>query len=317
MVKVAVAGGAGHTGRHIVDAIVATKKHDVIVLSRSSKPDLEARAVTVIPVDYSSPASLEAALQGVLTVISVVADIDLDAWIGSQLALLAAAKKAGAVRFTPCEYAVKAIPNDPIESYGRKLEVENAVRESGLEYTLYETGIFMNYLAVGTPGLGGGHPFRFIMDVENCSVTIPGDGSAPLVMTRMEDVGAFVAASLDLDKWPRVSRMAGDRKTYHEILAIAEPLRGKKFDVTYISMETLDEHVAQRTSDIVKNSYWQVMREIARKDRYSYTDTNLNDLCPWVKPMGIEKFLKKWWGNAHCRAELVEIIKMPDDEPTL
>lgn len=79
---------------------------------------------------------------------------------------------------------------------------------------------------------------------------------------------------------------------------LTEMFIGKKFDVTYISMETLDEHVAQRTSDIVKNSYWQVMREIARKDRYSYTDTNLNDLCPWVKPMGIEKFLKKWWGNA-------------------
>lgn len=125
----------------------------------------------------------------------------------------------------PSEY-VKVIPNDPIEVYGRKLEVESAVRERGLESTLFETGCFMNYPAAGTPGLAGLKPYRFIADVENCTMAISGDGSVPLVMTRVEDVGAFVAASLDLDKWPRVSRMAEDRKTYDEIVALAEAVRG-------------------------------------------------------------------------------------------
>ena len=115
------------------------------------------------------------------TVISTLADVNIDAWIASQLALLDAAKKAGVTRFAPCEFAVKGIPNDPIEVYGRKMQVETAARESGLEYTLFETGVFTNYLAVGTPGLAGLQPYRFIMDVENCSVTIPSDGSAPPV----------------------------------------------------------------------------------------------------------------------------------------
>jgi len=35
MVKVAVAGGTGALGRTIIEAILATKKHDVFVLSRS------------------------------------------------------------------------------------------------------------------------------------------------------------------------------------------------------------------------------------------------------------------------------------------
>lgn len=34
MVRVAVAGGTSGLGRLVVDAIVATKKHDVFVLSR-------------------------------------------------------------------------------------------------------------------------------------------------------------------------------------------------------------------------------------------------------------------------------------------
>lgn len=40
------------------------------------------------------------------------------------------------------------------------------------------------------------------------------------------------------------------------------------------------------------------MREIARKERYGYVYTNLNELCPQVKLMGIEAFLKTWWGKA-------------------
>ena len=67
---------------------------------------------------------------------------------------------------------------------------------------------------------------KIVVDVEKCSALIPGDGNKPVAFTRGEDVGAFVAASLDLQKWPEVSTMAGDVKTWNEVVALAEAVRG-------------------------------------------------------------------------------------------
>lgn len=46
------------------------------------------------------------------------------------------------------------------------------------------------------------------------------------------------------------------------------------------------------------NFYPQLLAEMARTDRFSYADANLNELCPQVKPMKIEEFLRTWWTKA-------------------
>ncbi|KAJ3556667.1 hypothetical protein NM688_g1896 [Phlebia brevispora] len=299
MVRVAVAGGSGGIGQHIVDGILATKKHEVIVLSRSqSHADLESKGVKIAAVSYTDPTSLDSALQGVHTVISTIADIDGDVWVASQLALLEAAKRVGVKRFVPSDFAMRGVPDDPITLYGYKVPVEEAVRKSGLEYTTFETGVFMNYLVSGTPGVGYLQPLKFVIDVENCSAMVPGDGYKPIVMTRGEDVGTFVAASLDLPRWPEVCRMAGDRKTMKEITTLAEAARGKKFSVTYASAEDIEKRMDPSPSSSMTNFYMQVMLELIRTDRCSYMEANLSELCAGVKPMNIEDFLKEWWGKA-------------------
>lgn len=65
-----------------------------------------------------------------------------------------------------------------------------------------------------------------VINVEKCTAEIPGDGEAKVAYTSLEDIGAFVAASLDLPKWPEIGRMAGDLKSYNEIVALAEAIRG-------------------------------------------------------------------------------------------
>lgn len=227
MVRVVVAGGTGGLGRHIVDAILATKKHDVAVLSRSPNPALTARGITVLPVSYDNPSSLETALTGAHTVISTMVDSNPAAWVAAQVALLNAAKAAGARRFVPSGWAGRNVRDDPIRLYACKADVEDAVRASGLEYTVFANGMFMNYLASGTAGVGYIKPWQAVVDVQNCTAGLPGDGNNTIVMTRAEDIGAFVAASLDLPKWPEMSRMSGDRLTWNEIVALAEKVRGE------------------------------------------------------------------------------------------
>ena len=228
MVEVAIAGGTGGIGLHIVEGIVETGKHDVVVLSRrTSHPVLDKLGVRMIAVSYDNPTALTSALEGVHTVISTIAGGTEDAFTKPQLALLEAAVKAGVKRFAPSEFAARSIPDNPVELYRHKWPVTEAVVRSGLEYTIFENGIFMNYLASGTEGVGHLYPLKFMFDVENCKVTLPGDGSAYAVYTRGEDVGRFVAASLDLERWPEFSQMRGDRKRLSEILRLAEEVRGK------------------------------------------------------------------------------------------
>lgn len=69
-------------------------------------------------------------------------------------------------------------------------------------------------------------PFKPLIDVENCTASFVGDGDYHTIQTHGDDVGKFVAASLNSDKWSEVSRMAGDRKTVNEIIALAEAVRG-------------------------------------------------------------------------------------------
>ena len=236
MVKVAVAGGTGGLGLRVVESIVEAGKHEVIVLSRkSTHPVIETLGVPVIIVSYDDPAALTKALEGVHTVISTIAGGTEDALVKPQLALLDASVKAGVKRFAPGEFALHSTPNHPIENLRVKWPVVDAVMKSGLEYTIWENGIFMNFLANGTPGLGYAYPMNFYIDVENCTATLPGDGSAYVVYTRAEDIGKFVAASLDLEKWPELSQMRGDRMRLSEVLRLLEGVRGA-FCVLYPSV---------------------------------------------------------------------------------
>ena len=227
MVKVAIAGGTGSLGRHLVDGILAVHKHELIVLSRSPNPELEKLGVTVKVVSYDDQASLVGALQGVHTLISTVSLADGDALVEVHRALLNAAKEAAVHRFIPPEFGVHGIPNDPIEFFRYKAQISQAVKESGLEYTLFQNGYFMNYLAVGTKGIGYFPGSRFVVDVQKGTASLPGDGTSSLVYTRVEDIAAYVAALLDLKKWPETSQVIGDRLTWHDLVALAESIRGE------------------------------------------------------------------------------------------
>jgi uncharacterized protein YbjT (DUF2867 family) len=68
---VVVAGGTGSTGRHIVDGIIATKKHTVKVFTRqgsSSSSDLATKGVQIVSVNYSDHASFVCLLQTILAI---------------------------------------------------------------------------------------------------------------------------------------------------------------------------------------------------------------------------------------------------------
>lgn len=139
MVKIAVAGGSGRTpnlvpsterfsanttvevAREVIDALVATKKHEITILSRhvsSSRVPIAEKANSPVKdtraeglptevvwkvVDYGDKASLTEALQGIHTILSFVQTL----WEPEQQTqknIIDAAIAAGVKRFAPSEF---------------------------------------------------------------------------------------------------------------------------------------------------------------------------------------------------------------------
>jgi len=295
MVVVAVAGGGRGIGLDIVQAILDTKKHEVIVLSRSNQPHLASQGVDSRIVDYGSIEQLTESLRGVHTVISCISPHGSDS-TAAELALLEASKKAGAARFVPSEWNSGC--NDIIDLYSGKITVWNAVQSSGLQYTRFMNGLWMNVWGPGCvrddeEALGAykGRP-PFAIDLKAGTALIPGDGSQQVVVTKTQDVGRFVAAALDLAKWEPESRIVGDKLSLNEVAQLAKTICGKDLQITHMPAENL-EKLLQGNPDEGERFYYQLLLAIAL-GRMDFEPT-LNNLCPGVKPVSTSEYLRRHW----------------------
>ena len=70
---------------------------------------------------------------------------------------------------------------------------------------------------------------------------------------------------------------------------------GKSFDTTYIPKQTLEDINAKEASPWERFGA-QIALEILTNKQWAYTTANLNDSFPEIQPMGVEEFVKRWWG---------------------
>ncbi|KAF4827475.1 Oxidoreductase BOA1 [Colletotrichum tropicale] len=259
MVKVAIAGGSSSIGKAVFDAIGKLGVDDAIVLGRKATGDSK-----VVVVDYTSIQSLREVLDihKVHTVISTVSIAD-DASGMAQMNLIEAAVACQHTkRFMPSEFGAKyddecvlAIPlfcshqtnASPsgfvrdIPTYEWKFKAVDLLKETGLEYTQFSNGMFMDYWLA--PRIESA--FRLNLpcwvDLDNHVAAIPGDGNNPMVLTHSRDIGRFVAALLGLPRWERRYYLAGDRLTVNDFVAIAEETSGVTFKKRHDELDVLRE----------------------------------------------------------------------------
>jgi len=296
MVTVAVAGGTSGIGSNIVRAILATKKHQLVVLSRSEQRELSKQGVSVRIVDYTSHENLTKRLEDVHTVISCIWSFGPEL-ATSQLALLKAAQGAGVKRFVPSDWATDRY--DAISAYASKGTVWDAVKASGLEYTRFVNGIWMNLWGPGAPrnekeALAGYSGPPFLIDLKARTATIPGNGSQKVVFTNMRDIGTFVAASLDLPRWEPESRIVGDKLSYGEVVTLAERITGHNFEKTYCP-EAQIESVLMGNPEPEQLFFNQFMKLIV--DKGIDFEGTLNAQFPNVKTLTAEEYLTQYWGG--------------------
>lgn len=238
---VAVAGGTGGLGRTIVEAIIETGKFELLILGREANSELEKDlGARIVPVDYTSVDALAKTLEDnkVDTVISTLSGL-----VGPEpdFNLIAAAEKSSTTkRYVPNTWGTKSTKEvvaifHPAKAKSQFLEV---LAKTSLEYTAWYPGYFMDYWVAPRVKsyLKIFHP---MVDPVNNVAALPGSGNTPVVFTHTSDTAKFVATSLSMPSWAPETYVIGDKISPKELLAIAEEVKGTKFQVTYDPLEDL------------------------------------------------------------------------------
>ena len=168
------------------------------------RAELERLGVELVEGDLKDPASLARACAGVQSVIST-ASSTLTRQAGDsietvdrrgQLALVDAARAAGVEHFVFVSFRDNPAIRYPLTE--AKRAVEQAIKASGMAYTILQASYFMEVWL--TPALG--------FDAANGKVRLYGDGSRPISWISFRDVARAAAAAVSRAGRPQSGRRA-------------------------------------------------------------------------------------------------------------
>jgi hypothetical protein len=246
-------------------------------------------------------------VQDIDTIISAIT-MDSESSSTAQLNLIAAAEKSSVTkRFIPSEYGGKVDEEvaklDPYANFW--IDNAKALAKTRLQYTRIAVGFFMDYW--GMPHIDTAMtPFKWAMDVENGIACIPGTGDELLSMTYSRDLAKFIVRLLDEDEWPVQCAVIGQDVTFNQILKWVEDATGRKFKVSYDSMEKLergevtplsDEMASQQTAMQLSVIFDQMVLKgyILVSDEKGY---RLNERFADLTVLTVEKMIEQVWNDA-------------------
>ena len=235
-----VTGAAGQLGRSVIRYLLDTHKvppAKIIATTRNpeSVADLAARGVVVRAADFNDATSLENAFKGADRVL-IISTSDLDLKTGRRLkqheAAVAAAKKAGVSHLL-----YTSMPNpepvSPVLFAGDHYGTEQAIKASGIAYTIFRNGWYQENLFMALPhAIASGQWY-----------TSAGDGR--IAHGSRDDMAAAIAAGLASGSTDsKTYTLTGPRAyTTAEIAALVSEVTGKPLDVIQLPDDALTEGV--------------------------------------------------------------------------
>ncbi|KAI1370234.1 putative isoflavone reductase like protein P3 [Hypoxylon crocopeplum] len=144
--NVAVAGGTGLLGTHVLRCLAQSARFNVTLLNRTERDDIPP-GVELAIVDYGDRDSLAKALEGQDAVVST---LPREATL-LQLPLVDAAVTAGVKRFIPSEFGANLQNHKSrrLLNYKNKVQVEEYLeeqsRKGGITYTYIYNNVFMDW----------------------------------------------------------------------------------------------------------------------------------------------------------------------------
>ncbi|KAG8418112.1 hypothetical protein J3458_005551 [Metarhizium acridum] len=240
MMRIAVAGGGGLGYLLALQLSQAANAYNVVVLSRSARPEFGQLDVQLHVVDYSDHDKLTFALQGVDLAISTISGTE-------QLSLINAAGRARVRVFVPSEFegslSRRPSHNDPLDRGSTQAiallkQWESASR---MKYTVFACGIFMErfhpyglgYLNIGY-GSGVSAVGDYLLDINHATAEYAAENSkghtVRVCLTSVYDVVRFIVAAIDLGprNWPHEFTMRGDRMSVRDVVGTCSRVRNGK-----------------------------------------------------------------------------------------
>ncbi|KXJ85765.1 hypothetical protein Micbo1qcDRAFT_221592 [Microdochium bolleyi] len=255
MVNVTVAGGTSSIAREVIDVLVASQRHEIVILTRSTSPQPPfPPGVAVTVVNYDDPSSLQHVLAGTHTLLSFLQLLSEAGQI-AQRNLIEAAVAARVKRIAPSEWASKTFTD--MSFYNNKQahrdQLEHLSRTSDFEYTLFQPGLLLEYLAAPHKTTAHLDPLMTVFDFAGCRAMVveghEADVDAMLTLTSVTDLAKAVLAMIDLPdrddekegvEWPRIGGICGNRLTVLQILELFERVRGQTVAITKLQMSDLE-----------------------------------------------------------------------------
>ncbi|KAI3324030.1 NmrA-like family protein [Xylariaceae sp. AK1471] len=314
MAIIAVAGGHGNVGPHIIDALATRRLHKIIVLSRRPCPEVLPDGVSDHRcVDFADLQCLVAALAGVEVVLSFILPY-ADQGNVAQKTLIDACIEAGVRRFAPSEWATSSNTNNPFyrmrDDVRRYLDDVNRERLV-LEYTCFQPGLFLDYFTYPMQSAKHLKITQHYIDVESRQAILVDGGEQPVTFTLIDDLARVVAEAVEYDGvWPSNGGVAGWQTTPAELVRLGERLRGgTNFTIHAVNQADLE-------AGILTSPWCPVLEHpsIAEKDLESMSrkinvealrgivdgewavQDQWNRLLPEFQFADPYKFLADWWG---------------------
>lgn len=196
--------------------------------------------VQAVQLDYKEKSSIVGALSGVFCVFSFIIT-GKDPGNVAQKNLIDACVEAKVKRFAPSEWVGASSTGTPwyagkaaISAYLQEINAERKV----LEYCRFMPGLALDYLVYPNqtckhfPNLGS------TVDFFNCRAILLKDTEpGRFGMTLVEDMAAVAAEAVDYPgEWPVDGGMHSIMTSFPELVEIGERLRGKKFDIEYVTL---------------------------------------------------------------------------------
>jgi uncharacterized protein YbjT (DUF2867 family) len=265
-----VVGATGRLGGEVCRRLVATTARPLRALVRATTRSAEVVAlrdlgVELVHGDLRDRVSLDAACQGVRTVISTASSMPFSYQPGKndiQTAdlegltnLIAAAQAADVPRFIYVSLSGQIDLDFPLRN--AKRTIEQRLEDSGLVYTILRPTFVMEVWL--SPALG--------FDAANAKVSIYGSGERAISWISLQDVARFVEESLDnpAARYATLELGGPGALSPLQVVRIFEEAGGRPFEVQHVPEEALQARQAS-LRDPMQQSLAGLMRCYARGD---------------------------------------------------
>ncbi|MFP4013147.1 MAG: NmrA/HSCARG family protein [Chitinispirillaceae bacterium] len=231
-----VTGATGHQGGAVVRHLLEDGWKVRALTRHPEKPharELGSMGVEVVQGNLSEPFSLQGPLEGCYGVFSVQQPWDngLSTEVTEGIALADAAKRAGVKHFVYSSIG-SANRKTGVPHFETKAKIEEYVKTSGLEYTIFRPVWFMENL------------LEMKDSIYNGTLRLPLRFEVPLQIISVDDVGKFVAMAFrEFDTWKNKELdIAGDELTGPEMAQILSQALGRNVDFEEQSLEEVREY---------------------------------------------------------------------------